>query len=106
MKPKSPPSLLIPTSLPTPTPIQSSVSTIAVVFLLLFLLFVAEIDLVGEVVVEVDVRFSSKRVFGDGLEGLLHVDRLFRGSLEVGNVAFRVAPLLRTLYRYLKRKKR
>ena len=72
-------------------------STTAVVFLLLFLLFISEIDLVGEVVVKVDIRFSGERVLGDGLEGLLHVDRLFCRGLKVWNVACVMAPLLGAL---------
>ena len=77
-------------------------SAVAIVFLLGFLLFVAQIDLIREVVIKVNVGFPRQGVFRDGLEGLLHVDRFFGRSFEVWNVAFCVAPLLGTLYRDLK----
>ena len=65
------------------------------------MLSISEIDLVGEIVVKVDVGFAGEGVLGDRLERLFHVDRLFGRRLEVRNVALCVAPLLGALYRNL-----
>ena len=62
---------------------------------------VAQLDLVGELVVHLHLRLLRERVPRDRLERLLHVDRLLRARLEVGNVAERVAPLLCLLRRDL-----
>ena len=65
------------------------------------MLLVAQIDLVGEVVVKIDVGLAGEGVLGDRLEGLLHVDRFLRRRLEVGNIALGLAPLLSALHRHL-----
>ena len=54
---------------------------------------------------EYDVQFNflflRERILGDGLECLFDVDRLLRGCLKVGNVAFRLTPGHRALLGHL-----
>ena len=67
-----------------------------------FVCVVTEFDLIGELVVHLDLRLLGERVLGDGLEGLLHINSFLGRRLKVRDVAFAVTPLLRSLRRHLK----
>ena len=64
------------------------------------LLVVSEFDLVGEVVVQVEVLLLGEGVAGDGLEGELDVDGLLGARLEIGHLGLALAPLLGALRRH------
>ena len=69
--------------------------------LLLILVVARESDLVGELIVQLHLGLLGQRVLGDRLERLLHVDGLLSARLEVGDLVFAMAPLLRPLGRHL-----
>lgn len=60
----------------------------------------AEFDLVGELVVELELGVLGERAAGDRLEGQLHVEGLLGAGLEVGDAVLALAPLLRALRRH------
>ena len=70
--------------------------------ILLVLIIPGEPDLIGELIVELNLGLLREGVLGDGLERLLDVNGLLGARLEVGNLVFAVAPLLRPLGRHLR----
>ena len=58
------------------------------------LLVSGQLDLVGEVVVQLDIGLLGESVFGDGLERLLHVDGLFGAGFKVRDVVLALTPAL------------
>ena len=63
-----------------------------------------EPNLIGKLVGQTFLGLLRKRVLGDRLERLLHVDGLLGRGLEVGNLVLALAPLLRALCGYLENK--
>lgn len=61
------------------------------------LLLVRQLDLVGELIVQLHVRLLGKGVLGHRLEGLLHVQGLLGTRLEVWDAVLGLAPTLGTL---------
>lgn len=53
---------------------------------MLFLVFICQLDLVWEFIVQLDFILLGQGIPGDGLEGQLYVYGLFCTSLKVGNL--------------------
>jgi len=64
-------------------------------------LFVGQLDLIRELIVDLRGRLLQESVASDRLERLLYVDRILCARLKVGSAVLGLAPLLRSLRRHL-----